>query len=414
MRRDEATRAGAGDRPAVGSRERGGALAEVLRFARTATWLLGLNCLQNLVLAPRAVRGDSGGRERTAPPPRVSILLPVRDEAANVEDCLRGLLTQRHPVTEILVLDDGSTDGTAAIARRLAAEAGDERLRILPGHERQPGWTGKNWACQQLADTATGDWLLFIDADTRLKPECVGATMALAREYAADLVSLLPRQVAVTLGERLIVPQLPLIIDALLPLALVPRRARWATAFAGAYGPFLCFRRAWYKGLGGHAAVRGLLGEDIQFAVATKRRGGRLVLADGGAVLTCRLYRGFADAWRGMARNAFPGALGSPRLFWPFVAAWAALFALPPLTLLGLALGRLIGFACLGGPQVRLALGATAGQIALRYLSGRRHAQPPWDAALQPISSLLTLGILLDSYRRHRTGAVTWRGRPFR
>lgn len=276
---------------------------------------------------------------------------------------------------------------------------------------RPPGWTGKNWACEQLAEAAAGDWLLFVDADTRLHPDAVAATLALAERYGADLVSLLPRHRTETLGERLLVPQLPLIIHALLPLALVPRRERWATAFAGAYGPFLCFRRDWYHELGGHKAVRGLLGEDMRFALATKRRGGRLVLADGAAVLDCRLYTGFADAWRGTARNALPGALGSPTIFWPFVAAWTILFVLPPATLLALALARLVGRAEGGGSLARLALAAAGGQVALRLMLGHRHGRPAWEAALQPPGAILILGALLDSYRRYRIGAVSWRGR---
>ncbi len=392
----------------VGARPLTAALATVLGVARGATWLLVLNCAQNLLLAPRAIPGSAvAGR------PRVSVLVPARDEAANIAACLRGLLDQRCPAEEILVLDDRSTDGTAAIVRHLASGQGDGRLRLLVGRERPDGWTGKHWACQQLAEAARGDWLLFTDADTRHGPDSLAAALALTRRYDADLVSLLPRQELVGLGERLLVSQLPLIIYAFLPLPLVPVRRRWAVAFAGAFGPYLLFRRGWYEELGGYAAVRGLLAEDMPFAVATKRRGGRLVLADGRAVVACRMYRGFADAWRGMARNALPAALGSSAVYWAFVLTWAVLFALPPLAALGLTVARAAGRARGTERPARLALVATAGQLALRLGMARHHRRPVAEAALQPLSSLLILGVLLDSYRRHRAGTVTWRGRRY-
>lgn len=373
------------------------------------------------------------------------MLVPARDEAPNIAACLRGLLAQSYPATEILVCDDRSTDDTAAIVRAIAGEHGHGRLRLLAGRERPPGWSGKNWACHQLAEAARGEWLLFTDADTRHRPDAVSAALALAWRHDADLVSLLPRHITGTLGERLIVPQLPLIVFAILPVALVRQRRAWTGPFAGANGLFLFFRRDWYDTLGGYPAVREAIAEDMRFALATKRRGGRLVLADGGAVLGCRMYRGFADAWRGCARNAFPAALENLVVFSLFALAWAVFFALPPLALLWLGLAALRRVAPLdaggargvvvsrhavrgapagplirppviggGGEDARLALAAMAGQLVVRFLVGRRFGRPLWEVALQPVSSILTLGILLDSYRRHRLGGgFAWRGRHY-
>jgi len=219
--------------------------------------------------------------------------------------------------------------------------------------------------------------------------------------------------VLVSFGERLLVSQLPLIIYAVLPIALVPRKGRWARPFAGAFGPYLLVRRAWYDKLGGFESVKGLFSEDMQLAIATKRRGGQLVLADGTAVVACRMYPGLADAWGGMARNALPGALGSGAVYWPFVLAWAALFALPPATVIALAARRLANRRPAPSPLARLALGATGGQLALRLAVGHRQRWPMGDVALQPLGAVLMLGVLVDSWRRHRTGAITWRGRRY-
>ena len=393
-------------------------LAALLDLANRAIWILALNCLQNLRFAPRATARAGGAGEwgEGAAAPLVSILVPARDEAANIAACLRGLLAQTHPATEIVVCDDRSTDDTAAIVGAIAAGRGAGRLRLLAGRPLPPGWSGKNWACQQLAEAARGDWILFTDADTRHRPGAVSAALALARQHDAGLVSLLPRQVTGTFGERLLLPQLPLIPFAILPIALVGRRGRWARPFAGAIGPFLFFRRDWYDTLGGYGAIRAILGDDMRFAAETKRRGGGLVLADGGAVLDCRMYGGFADAWRGCSRNAFPAALESVPVFGLFTAAWALLFVLPPLALAGLgaaALGRGLRRSRADAP-LRLALAATGGQLVVRFLVGRRYGRPTWEVALQPIGSVLVLGVLLNSYRLHRLGGgVGWRGRRY-
>src|SRR3712207_1288520 len=126
-------------------------LMSLLGVARTAGWLLVLNCAQNLRLAPRATARYAELKRLKAPGPwpRVSILVPARDEAANIEDCLRGLLAQSYPATELLVCDDGSSDDTATIVRAIAAERGNGRLRLLAGRPKPPGWSGKNWACHQ-------------------------------------------------------------------------------------------------------------------------------------------------------------------------------------------------------------------------------------------------------------------------
>ncbi len=415
-------------------------LAALLGLANRAIWLLALNCLQNFRFAPRATAGSGRAREprEGVATPLVSILVPARDEAANIAACLRGLLGQTHPATEIVVCDDCSTDSTAAIVQAIAAGRGEGRLRLLAGRPLPVGWSGKNWACHQLAGAARGDWLLFTDADTRHRPGSVAAALALARQHDAGLVSLLPRQVTGSFGERLLLPQLPLIVFAVLPIALVGRRAWWTMPFAGANGLYLFFRRDWYDTVGGYDAVRSAIAEDMRFAVETKRRGGGLVLADGGAVLDCRMYGGFADAWRGCSRNAFPAALESVPVFGLFAAAWALLFVLPPLALASLGaatLGRRlcrsrvdarvlppaptplppnVGGAGEGHTPLRLALAATGGQLVVRFLVGRRYGRPTWEVVLQPVGSVLVLGVLLNSYRLHRLGGgAGWRGRRY-
>ncbi|MCB0161394.1 MAG: glycosyltransferase family 2 protein, partial [Caldilineaceae bacterium] len=140
----------------------------------------------------------------TAPMARVSVLIPARDEAAVIGRTVDALLGQEPPVHEVLVLDDGSTDGTGGAAH--AAAGADPRLRVLDGAPLPAGWVGKNWACHQLGQAATGDVLLFTDADVCWEAGALSAVIRLQASLDADLLTVWPTQATVTWGERLVVP----------------------------------------------------------------------------------------------------------------------------------------------------------------------------------------------------------------
>lgn len=150
--------------------------------------------------------------------PRVSILVPVRNEERNVEPCLLSLLAQEYPDFEVLVLDDESSDGTAQV---LAATAGeDTRVQVLKGEPLPAGWVGKHWACQKLAEASDGTLLLFTDADTRHHPHALRDAVAAMLAENADLMSAIPEQEVASWSERLVVPIIPWSILSLLPLGL--------------------------------------------------------------------------------------------------------------------------------------------------------------------------------------------------
>ena len=150
---------------------------------------------------------------------KVSVLIPARDEAETIEACVRAALSSRHPLHEVVVYDDASTDGTSEILARLAAA--DARLRVVSGGGLPEGWVGKPHACHRLAEHATGDLLLFIDADTTLSPDGAGRVASLIADSA--LVTAVPKQITVTLVEQLVVPLLHLTYTAWLPLPLIHR-----------------------------------------------------------------------------------------------------------------------------------------------------------------------------------------------
>jgi cellulose synthase/poly-beta-1,6-N-acetylglucosamine synthase-like glycosyltransferase len=325
---------------------------------------------------------------------RVAVLLPVRDEEHRLEPCLRSLLGQD---AEVVVLDDGSTDGTARLVRRV----GGDRVRLVTGAPLPPGWLGKPHACHQLAATgpaADADVLVFVDADVVLAPGAVTAAVATLDGF--DLLTPYPRIVATGLGQRLVQPLLQWSWLAFLPLRAMERSPRPALVAAG--GQFLVVRRAAYEAAGGHAAVRDRVLEDIELARAVKRAGGRIALADGSALATCRMYGSWPELVEGYTKSLW-ASFGSPAGAAAVVLVLGAVFVLPALAALaGWLLSPLVGLLGL--------LGYTAGvagrMVAARVTGGR--AVP--DALGHPASVLLFGWLVARSYRRRRQ--VRWKGRP--
>ncbi len=340
------------------------------------------------------------------PPPRVSILVPARDEAANIAACLESLVAQDYPAGawEVLALDDRSSDGTGAIVAGLAAR--HPWLRALRGADLPAGWGGKAHACQQLADAATGDWLLFVDADTRHAPGMLRAALGAALAHDARALTALPRERTESFGERLLVPHLFFFLLALQPVQILEGGRFEGFIFAN--GQFLLLRRDLYDRIGGHAAVRNDLMEDLALGRRCKRLGERILLLDGGDWTACRMYDGFRAAWRGFLRSLMAGT----RLAWPYllgVGSMTSLFFVGPfLVLLGL---LLTGAA--GAP-----LWAAAAQVALimaiRAAIGRGLRQSPLDVALfPPGAAILSWATVVTAWRWLRGRPIEWRGRTY-
>lgn len=324
---------------------------------------------------------------------RVSLLLPLRDEALRVRACLAAVLAQRDvPDLEVLVLDDGSTDGTAAAVR--ATAAGDPRLQLIMGKELPPGWLGKPYACASLAAAATGSVLVFLDADVVLAPTALAATVGLLRTAGLDLVSPYPRQLAGTAAERLVQPLLQWSWLTLLPLRRAESSRR--PSLSGANGQLLAVDRRAYERAGGHAAVRGEVLEDVALVRAVKAAGGRGGFADGTAIATCRMYDGWGELRDGYGKSLW-SAFGSPAGAAGAAALLAGLYVLP-------------AAAALTGSRVG-ASGYAAGVLG-RVLTGRATgARVLPDAAAHPASVAVLCWLILRSVREHARGELTWKGR---
>ncbi|MEV0716772.1 glycosyltransferase family A protein [Asanoa sp. NPDC050611] len=334
-------------------------------------------------------------------PDPVAVLLPVRDEAARVEPCLRSLLAQRGvPEMSILVLDDGSTDGTADVVRAVVGT--DPRVRLLTGAPLPPGWLGKPHACQQLADAATGTGVLvFVDADVVLEPTAVAGACRLLRGFG--LLSAYPRIVAESWGERLVQPLLQWSWLTFLPLRAMERSRRPSLAAAG--GQFLIVDRAAYDAAGGHAAVRSSVLEDIALARAVKRAGRRITLADGSRVASCRMYGSWRELVAGYTKSlwaSFGSRSGAAAvvalLFLVYVAPLALIVAGALASSAGLLLAGCVGYG----------LGVLGRAVTAAATGGR------WwpDALAHPVSVVLFGWLVARSYRLRRAGVLRWRDRP--
>jgi hypothetical protein len=327
-----------------------------------------------------------------APPPaaeRVSVLLPVRDEAHQVAV----LASTGVPDLEVRVLDDGSTDGTADAVR--AAAAGDDRVRLLRGTPPPAGWLGKPHACTQLAAAASGGVLVFVDADVRLEPHALAATVALLRGAGLDLVSPYPRQEAVTAGERLVQPLLQWSWLTTLPLRAAERSAR--PSLSAANGQLLAVDAAAYARAGGHAAVRAQVLDDVALLRAVKAAGGRGAVADGTALATCRMYGSWPELRDGYTKSLW-AAFGSPAGVAGVVALLGWAYVVP-------------AAAALTGSPVG-ALGYAAGVAGRALVARRTGGRVLPDAAAHPLSVLAFGWLVARSWRLRRSGRLAWKGRP--
>jgi dolichol-phosphate mannosyltransferase len=330
------------------------------------------------------------GRRRRAPlaasvaPPgtTISAVVPARDEAARIGPCLEGLLADRD-LAEVLVVDDGSTDGTAALARRLGA-------RVIDAGPPDAGWVGKPWALQRGLEAANGTVVVSVDADTRPRP---GLARALAAALAdADLVTAGARFVCDTPGERWLHPALL----ATLVYRFGPPDAE-QPAHVVVNGQCTAVRGHALLDAGGYAPAAGHMTDDAALGRALARQGWRIAFHDGGGLIEVDMHDSARETWREWGRSlAMPDVTPPARQAADLAVVWLALGL--PLVRVATRRGGRIDVALLA---LRAAL--TAG-LASAYT---RRGVAFW---LSPLADPLAAVRLTTSALRP---ARTWRGRTY-
>lgn len=334
---------------------------------------------------------------------RISVVVPARDEAETLEPALRTILAQRGVDIEVIVVDDGSSDGTGAVAEALARE--DSRVRVLYNPPLQPGWLGKANAMQAGSRLATGDFLLFTDADVLHHPRGFASFTGVLEAEGLDFISGLPLVEMRSLWEHV---NLPMYLFGLgLADVILERRGGPGASEALATGALMLFRRECFEAIGGYERVKGQMLDDLGMAQVLHRAGRPMGYRLALECMRVQLFHGNRAAFWAPTKNILIGVEGIEWLAIPVVLFTAAEFLVPPLAAVwGLATGR---------PVVALAgLGAYLAQylsaLPLRRIFAFGLAK---YAAFPLVAVNSTACTVLALYHRAR-GEVLWRGRAIR
>ena len=330
--------------------------------------------------------------------PLVSVLVPARNEEATITECLDSIVAQEYPNLEIIVLDDGSTDRTADIARTYA----DRGVAVISGVALSAGWTGKNLACHQLSREAKGDLLCFVDSDTVLEPGAISAAAGMLDDERAGLVSMMPRSSSTTMAGAMLLPMVTHALFALIPVAMVHRAK--SAMLSVAFGPFMLFTREAYDAAGGHTADPGHIVDDVQLSRNTKKAGYRVRIANGTDLVATRWYDGVTGIWRGFSKNAY-GALG----YNPVVGATVA-FVLAPLLVTPFV--RLVIGAAGSGEVPEVVVWQCLLLVATRIMTAQLGRDAQWTSPFHAITVAFWGSTLARSMLLHaRRESVVWKDR---
>ena len=343
-------------------------------------------------------------------PPVVSVIVPARNEAHNIERCVRSLLNSRWPSLEVLVVDDRSEDATGTLVRALAEK--DARVRVIDGAPVPQGWFGKQWACAQGADAARGSTLIFTDADTAHAPTLIPRSMHAMRARSLDFLTVGGFQELGSFWERVVMPQVFYMIATRYGGAGAVNRARRSRDKI-ANGQYLCFTRACYDAIGGHASVRGKAAEDLALAQLVHACGKRGELVIGAHDLSTRMYTSLAEVVNGWTKNMVTAGADTlpagviPRLLLPVLLLVVPLMHLaPPATLI----------AALVAPVARgIVMWAAVCSVVLlgwwAFIHVRAFRQSPLYALTLPLGAVVVLFIIARATIRGR--GVEWKGRKY-
>ena len=337
--------------------------------------------------------------------PRVSVLVPARDEERAIGRLCRDVLASTGVDLELVILDDDSHDATAEIVARIAAA--DPRVRLVGGKPLPAGWCGKQHACWQLAKAARHETFVFLDVDVAPRPDAVVRSVGFLDASGAALVSGFPRQVTACFLDCLLLPLIHFILLGFLPI--VRSRQDGSPGMAAGCGQLFVTRRADYERAGGHEAIRASLHDGVKLPRAYRRAGLATDIFDASDIASCRMYERNVDVWRGLSKNATEG-IGAPATIAPFTLLLAGGQILPFVLLAG---GLATGWRGWPTWAVPMTVAAVALAWLPRLLEAVRFRQSLWSGVAQPLGVAVFLAIQWVALVRSLLGLKTaWRGRP--
>jgi hypothetical protein len=383
-------------------------VTSLLPILLAAPWVVAP--IVTILRARRSRSLDEECVDQPADAPFVSLVIPARNEAHNVGRCVGSALAAAYPALEVIVVDDHSTDGTGAIAAEMAEE--DARLRVVTPAPLPAGWFGKQWACAAGVAAARGTVIGFLDADTWQTPDLVPRVVSAMRSRDADLVTVAGAQELGSFWERLLQPQVFAIMLARFGGTESVNESRSASDKI-ANGQCLFVRRAAYEALGGHAAVRDKVAEDLALAQRFFAAGRRTVMVLGLAQLRTRMYTSLRELVEGWGKNVYAGGADAMplgrvgRLLFPLVLPIPALLGLVPPLALALAAAGVLGHGVLVWSAI-----ATAANLIWWLLVYLWLGESPLYALLHPLGAAVLLYVVVRAMARGRR--VEWKGREYR
>ncbi|MEU8888532.1 glycosyltransferase [Streptomyces sp. NPDC048442] len=357
-------------------------------------------------------RTDQRLPHRAEPPegkwPYVAVVVPARDEAAVLPESLPSLLTQDYPGgAEVILVDDGSSDGTGKLARALSGRYGGLPLTVVSPGEPGPGWTGKLWAVRygiELARASSPEYLLLTDADIAHEPDSLRELVASARGGGFDMVSQMARLRVESSWERLVVPAFVYFFAQLYPFRWINRKGARTAAAAGGC---VLLRTETAERARVPESIRGAVIDDVALARVVRRGGGRIWLGLAERVDSVRPYPGLGDLWRMVSRSAYAQLRHNPLLLLGTVAGIALVYLVPPYAL---GAGLLTGDAAAG----RAGLAAWAVMTGTYLPMLRYYRLSLATAPLLPFTALLYALMTVDSAVQHYRGrGAAWKGRTY-
>ncbi len=322
----------------------------------------------------------------------VSVLIPARNEEINIENCLSSVMSQSYTNIEIIVYDDSSSDSTPDIVKNISLR--DSRVKLISGVPLPAGWLGKNHACWKLSQQSSGNYLLFIDSDVILEKNAVASAVSEIKNKNADLLSVFPKQLIKTFGEKAVVPFMNWLLLSFLPVKLVSSPK--FKSFAGANGQFILWRKDTYSKTGGHSEVKDEIVEDIETARFLKKNGYKILLMMSKDLVSCRMYTNFEEAVSGFSKNIYPAS-----------AMPAILFIL---NVLFLVISNIVPFILMFYFDyfIFISLLILSERIVVSYISSQNILI---NILLHPLQMIMLLYISLKSVYLTKTGKSIWKDR---